>query len=241
MKGGIPVKIERISESQIRCTLSDFDLSERNMNLSELAYGSAKAQRLFSEMLQQANTQVGFDAEDLPIMVEAIPLSNQSVMLVITKVDDPEEMDTRYSRFAPPPEGLFYPGVTDEQDPGLERAELVRPKAKAPGEDGGEDPSEPVRIRAYVFQNLDRVIEAAKSVQESSGVSDRLYKNPADGTYYLVLKDSGTDPAAFASLCNRLADYGTRARQHYSGDSYYQEHFEIILKERVLASLKLIG
>ena len=50
-----------------------------------------------------------------------------------------------------------------------------------------------------------------------------------------------TDPAAFASLCNRLADYGTRARQHYSGDSYYQEHFEIILKERVLASLKLIG
>ena len=34
------MKIERISDSQIRCTLSNFDLSERNLNLSELAYGT---------------------------------------------------------------------------------------------------------------------------------------------------------------------------------------------------------
>ena len=37
------MKIERINDSQIRCTLSNFDLSERNLNLSELAYGSEKA------------------------------------------------------------------------------------------------------------------------------------------------------------------------------------------------------
>ena len=90
------MKIERINDSQIRCTLSNFDLSERNLNLSELAYGTEKARRLFREMVQKAYDEVGFDAEDIPLMVEAIPLSNESIMLVITKVDDPEEVDTQH-------------------------------------------------------------------------------------------------------------------------------------------------
>ena len=37
------MKIERISENQIRCTLNDVDLSARNLNLAELAYGTEKA------------------------------------------------------------------------------------------------------------------------------------------------------------------------------------------------------
>ena len=95
------MKIERINENQIRCTLSSFDLSVRNLNLGELAYGSEKARNLFREMIQKASNEVGFDAEDIPLMVEAIPLSNESVMLVITKIEDPEELDTRFSKFSP--------------------------------------------------------------------------------------------------------------------------------------------
>ena len=41
------------------------------------------------------------DAEDIPLMVEAIPLPGESIMLVITKVEDPEELDTRFSKFSP--------------------------------------------------------------------------------------------------------------------------------------------
>ena len=32
-------------------------------------------------------------------MVEAIPLSNESIMLIITKIEDPEELDTRFPNF----------------------------------------------------------------------------------------------------------------------------------------------
>ena len=58
------MKIERINENQIRCTLSSFDLSVRNLNLGELAYGSEKARKLFREMIQKASNEVGFEAED---------------------------------------------------------------------------------------------------------------------------------------------------------------------------------
>ena len=95
------MKIERINDNQIRCTLTSFDLSVRNLNIGELAYGSEKARGLFREMIQKASNEVGFEADDIPLMVEAIPLSNESVMLVITKIEDPEELDTRFSKFSP--------------------------------------------------------------------------------------------------------------------------------------------
>ena len=39
------MKIERLNENQIRCTLNKEDLANREIKLSELAYGSDKAKR----------------------------------------------------------------------------------------------------------------------------------------------------------------------------------------------------
>ena len=49
------MKIERLSENQIRCTLSRTDLRERRISLFELAYGGEKARHLFREMLTLEN------------------------------------------------------------------------------------------------------------------------------------------------------------------------------------------
>ena len=48
------MKIEKINENQIRCTLTRADLEKRQIKLSELAYGSEKARALFREMMLQA-------------------------------------------------------------------------------------------------------------------------------------------------------------------------------------------
>lgn len=95
------MKIEKISDNQIRCTLNRSDLAERQLKISELAYGSEKAKELFREMMQQASYEFGFEAEDIPLMIEAIPMSPDCIVLIITKVEDPDELDTRFSRFSP--------------------------------------------------------------------------------------------------------------------------------------------
>lgn len=38
--------------------------------------------------------------EDIPLMIEAIPVSADCIVLIVTKVDDPEELDTRFSKFS---------------------------------------------------------------------------------------------------------------------------------------------
>ena len=63
--------------------------------------GSDKAKELFRDMMQQASYELGFEAEDTPLMIEAIPVSSECIVLIVTKVDNPEELDTRFSRFSP--------------------------------------------------------------------------------------------------------------------------------------------
>ncbi len=95
------MKIEKISENQIKCTLNKTDLASRQIKASELAYGTEKAKLLFRDMMQQAASQFGFHAEDFPLMIEAIPVPGDSIILIITKVEDPDELDTRFSNFSP--------------------------------------------------------------------------------------------------------------------------------------------
>jgi adapter protein MecA 1/2 len=47
------MKIEKVNDNQIRCTLTREDLEDRHIKISELAYGSAKAKSLFKDTLKQ--------------------------------------------------------------------------------------------------------------------------------------------------------------------------------------------
>ena len=99
------MKIEKLNEKQSRCTFTHYDQEARHLKLSELPYGTENAKSLFRDMMQQASFDFGFEAENIPLMIEAIPSSADSIVLIITKVEDPEELDTRFSKFTKTPGG----------------------------------------------------------------------------------------------------------------------------------------
>lgn len=240
------MKIERINENQIRCTLSNFDLSVRNLNLNELAYGSEKARNLFREMIQKASNEVGFEAEDIPLMVEAIPLANESVMLVITKIDDPEELDTRFSKFSPSDEeeDNSWSSLASEFLEGadgltsllgnIQKSETSGGLPKAGGPDPETDQTPPIRV--FTFDTLDMVCDAAKKTSFFTG-KNVLYKSPSNQKYYLLLKKEGVDDISFSRTCNILSEYGSCLKPGTATEAYYAEHFEVIVKQDALRSL----
>lgn len=248
------MKIERINENQIRCTLTSFDLSVRDLNLGELAYGSEKAKKLFREMIHKASSEVGFDAEDIPLMVEAIPIAGESIMLIITKIEDPDELDTRFSKFSP---------AADEEDNGLStlEGELLEgaesllglftqgadvPAASeqsggipAPEESLEESPQtswEPA-IRLFAFDSLEQVCEAARRVGQVFAGSNSLYKNPSNGRFYLIIKEPEPQSDPFKRFCNLMIEYGTWARASRALAAYLEEHYEVIIREHALMTL----
>lgn len=230
------MKIERISENQIRCTLNRSDLSARQLTLRELAYGTDKARILFREMIQRATAEVGFDAEDIPLMIEAIPLASEGIMLIITKIDDPEELDTRFAKFTPSEHGkmaspedeeeldLSFPaGVGDMLDALNRYAET--PRTEKTG-----------RTHCFRFSQLNRVIEAAHALQGQPVGRNALYK-AGDGNFYLTLNSAGQSSEEFNRVCNLLTEYGTITRSVAGTEFYYQEHYDTLIREKALESL----
>lgn len=110
------MRIEKINDKQIRCTLNQKDLQERELGLSELAYGTAKAKALFRDMMQQASYEFGFVADDIPLMIEAIPLLPEALILVVTKIEEPDELDTRFSNFTEEPNWETFGDDLDYDD-----------------------------------------------------------------------------------------------------------------------------
>ncbi len=101
------MKLERISENQIKCTFTRKELADRHIKLSELAYGAPKARELFQEVMQEAESKLGFEPENSPVMIEAIPMSRENLVMIVTKVEDADELDTRFSRFTQSTAGGF--------------------------------------------------------------------------------------------------------------------------------------
>ncbi len=236
------MKIERINENQIRCTLTSFDLSVRNLNLGELAYGSEKARNLFREMIQKASNEVGFEAEDIPLMVEAIPLSNESVMLVITKIEDPEELDTRFAKFSPSADEDLDSMPGDLASELLEGADgllnlLGIDKKEEPEAEQPKEKSSASSIRIYCFQSLDQISDAARTVGQVYDGENTLYKKPDTRQYYLVIRNTPDKSLDFSRVCNLLAEYGSKIHQDYASEAYYKEHYEVLIEGHALQSL----
>lgn len=179
------MKIEKVNDTQIRCTLTKEDLADRQLKLSELAYGTEKAKSLFREMMQQAAYEFGFEADNIPLMIEAIPLPSESIILIITKVEYPEELDSRFSQFSPPSEE-DVPEITQEHSaPVLEGAEEImnlfkkikNHKSNEENPSTEKDLSELHAIAETVNSGLEKLLSATQKQKEVSEEASKETKN----------------------------------------------------------------
>ena len=252
------MKIEKLNDHQIRCTLTSEDLATRNIKLSELAYGSEKAKALFRDMMQQAAMDFGFEAEDIPIMIEAIPLSSEKIVLIISKVESPDELDTRFSNFTQADTdnenedddilsfGSDTFGDNSDQEPhdtSMQLLDLLQQLKQAHKKEESSTgkketssiPSDLVRL--FTFRELDAAILAANTLQGFYQGKNTLYKDPQEGDYYLILHQSQHTIAEFNQVIHLINSY-LQSKKYVTGtQAYYEEHFQKIIIGNALQQL----
>ena len=264
------MKIEKINENQIRCTLNKDDLVDRQLRISELAYGTEKAKLLFRDMMQQAAFEFGFEADDIPLMIEAIPVSPETLILVVTKVEDPDELDTRFSKFSP---SFSDSNSFDDDDDDLgfdddlinnyqdldnlldlnpdKNSDSKNEDSKAESLDLIEEKEEnakpeeeakpaPALTKVFSFKSLDEVIRVSAELIVSYHGQNDLYKNVAANIYYLVLSQSEYTPQEFNRICNLVSEYGKLERSTYATIAYFKEHFEMIVRDNAVQILSVM-
>lgn len=247
------MKIEKINDNQIRCTLTRADLAERQLHLSELAYGTEKAKSLFHDMMQQAANEFGFEADNTPLMIEAIPSSSDSIVLIITKVEDPEELDTRFSRFSS--QGNDSDSLTPTLPSKLAGAETVmdllgkineklgisqEEDTKALKEEKKETEDSLPSLRLFSFSTMDTILEASQVLADFYTGSNTLYKDEEEDLYLLALTQSEHDAKDFNRICNMLSEYGNIEKATGANLAFLGEHCDVILEKNALQQLASI-
>lgn len=263
------MKIEKINENQIRCTLTKEDLAERELKLSELAYGSEKAKTLFRDMMQQASYEFGFEAEEIPLMIEAIPLSSETIVLIITKVEDPDELDTRFSKFTAGNEDTSHvetasiegaDGILDlykkihEEKMRLEQQQkefvpldkTVKPEQPAIQKsvsDARKDTTDSITLnltKIYSLDKLETVSSLALILKGFYKGDNSLYKDPVGKTYFLIMNKNAHSPEEFNKVCNIASEYGRQELYTPASEAFMSEHYDSIILHEALQVLAKI-
>lgn len=248
------MKIEKVNENQIRCTLTREDLASRELKISELAYGTEKAKTLFRDMMRQANCEFGFEAEDIPLMIEAIPLNAECIVLIITKVEDPEELDTRFSRFAPSvtedadEEDADSQYVEEASNEILDLFRRMQPDQESAPEGQTQDSAGNVdreHTRIFRMRSLQQVMEVSAIIAGCYHGQSTLYKAEQSGRiqegYLLVLTQGDESPEDFDRACNTASEYGMPMRSTQASSAFLEEHCEALIKADAIHALGIVS
>lgn len=220
------MKIEKVNSNQIKCFLNKGDLLSRQIKVSELAYGTEKAQELFRDMMEQASTEFGFEVENVPLMIEAVPLSTDSIMLIITKVENPEELEDKFSSLPVSDSRKFKRkelSTKEESHTNIQEADELHTSVNA--------------FLVYRFSKFEDMCTVSERLIEYPIDKSSIYKNPSDGKFYLALSITSIERKHLKIMKGVLAEYSDQVTNKKTILGYYDEHFEPIIKDKAIEVL----
>ena len=232
------MKVEKLSENQIKFLLTSSDLLDRDIRPAEIAFGSDKTQSLFREMMDKASQEYRFSTDNTPLMIEAVPLSSDGVMIIVTKVADTKQDEKHMGLLASLREARR--GVAGS--PQQAGRSLWQPQAcgrSSPVQMHFDSASDGNRLSIFSFATMDEAAEVSSRLSGRFSGANALYKN--DGRFYLLIHNNNpSDLLSTASLELILNEYGQKHISTPLAAEYLEEHGELIIAEDAMDILSSV-
>ncbi len=244
---------EKLNNNQVRFLLNKQDLESRNLNLSDLSYGSQPVKELFEEMSNIAYKEFNFDVTNSPVTVDAVPISDDELEIIISKDSDPEELDTRFSKFTPSEEELdeaissknTVPSAKDVLDllssfndtlssiAGKNKTE--KPKDSSALQTNTFSKKNTYLNKIFTFDNIDTLIDLSKTILEKYSGNSSVYRK--DDLFYLIINNKELDDANFNQVCNIICEFGNATNLTTASVANIKEHYEVLIKNMAIVEL----
>lgn len=88
------MRIERVGENKIRIFVSYDDLEERDIDLDAFNYNSPETQELFWDLMEQAEIELGFEAQESQLCIEAVSDVEHGFVITITRMEEENEFES---------------------------------------------------------------------------------------------------------------------------------------------------
>ena len=198
-------------------------------------------------MVEQANYEFGFETNDIPLMVEAIPLPSESIVLIITKVEYPDELDSRFSKFSEADDDFTdlgnagQPPVIKGAADILELFERIKKENEktADSEQGTgditEEQAEADVVKLFVFDKFDDVRRISHVLDGFYSGRNDLYRDASSNKYYLVTQNE------HISRIQQSVQYYFRVHIRRTmapaNEAFFKEHGNVIIEEAAIQTL----
>ena len=199
------MKVEKISENQIKLTLTSSDLKENNIRLDDLTKPNEKAQELFKKIMEKAFTQCGFEVDDTPLMVEATPISLDGLMIIVTKLPEKTSPKDSLALISQNKELRRY-----------KKKNIEHLKKSTDSEDN---------LIIYSFKCFDDAVDAALRIANIFSGYSELYTQ--DKKYFLLLQND-TDEN-IETMESVLSEYGNKYTNNILAKYLLMEHGETLI------------
>ncbi len=235
------MKINKINDNQIKCILSQQDLEERHLNLREMSYNSTEIRKLFAEIIHIAYKNFGFEANNVPLKIDVIPLRSSAV-LFFTKVEEPEELNPSYSHFSPSIyEKMQNPTNEDASNLSESFKNLINALFPADEENGNSNPGiVPFASKApiiFSFGTIFEAYDACVAIRSTYNHLSTLYFDSSKNIYYLKLFTVGDPDDNFRQNCITLLEYGDNVLNEKFFEAYLTEHAEVLIENHAVNSI----
>lgn len=215
------MKIEKISENQLKFILTKDDLQDKDVKLEELSTHSSKAQSLFRDIMEQAMDEYDFSATNSPVMVEAASIADDGIMIIVTKID---ATDNEFDNFR-----MFQQDDFNKQDPRkrFKRRSFNKTSYNA---------SNKKIISIVSFSSIDDVFDGCSRCTTTETTESFLLK--FEKKYYLIIN---YDMSTLEDIIDKndlfLSEYGSKHIQSNLTTAYLREHGEIVIDSDAIGKL----
>lgn len=189
-------------------------------------------------MMQMAETELGFEAENIPLMIEAIP-SPDSIVLIITKVNNPDDLEQRFTKSSSVGSARKeFLETLEGADDILELLNNMKKAVEAQKTNQSEAAEETAAsVRLFSFTNLNNVIEACKFLSSVYEGVSTLYKDPVEQVYILAISVSHYTTAEFNRICNMFTEYASLEKADGITLAFLEEHCTLMISQNAVAQL----
>ncbi|MCL1843809.1 MAG: adaptor protein MecA [Defluviitaleaceae bacterium] len=211
------MRIERISDTQMKFVLMTDDLEERDIKINELSYASDKTQQLFREIMTLVQDEQEFVVGDTPLMFEAMRVGVDSLVVVVTKINENGgiEAERKFNLIPAARQECRFKKPAPIKQPFIE----------------GED-----SYVVFSFDCLDTMAMAAARLPANFKGLSQAYK--MENRYFLTFTNETEDTRTTAELEAALHEYGQKHVSNVVSRLYLMERGETIIAENAVDKLR---
>ena len=211
------MKFKKVSDNKIIVMLSGAELESRDIDISNIKDNSVAYQKLFWDMMERAQSELGFDVSGSQLMVETAPDINGNILITITKSGS----------------GKIHSGILERMvseilgnsiEENIQNVNLLENEVEPEFEN-----------EVLCFSNIENAIEFSKSLTDFVPGSSSLYSY--ENKYFIVIKRTKRNNKGISTLLEKALEFNGEVSDSYLMFSMLEERGNKIIKSKAIKTL----